>query len=294
MKMIAKITNLHKGIGFSLLSFFSMALYGVFLNAASLSGLSKIWINFYAYFFGFLLLIPLALKQGASFFKTSHFSLHIGRALCGVISSILYIASLKYISLLNATLLFNTTPLFIPLFALIMLKEKITLNIFFSIIIGFIGVTFIINPNVNNLTQPGNLLALGAGIFLALGFCFVKLLTPTDSRNLITFYFCGISAFVQIPFLFFESFTFNFSGILWSLAAGTAMVFVQQLLATAYKYTEASKISVFQYSSLIFIGIIDWLVWSVIPTYNDYFGMLLITAGGVLIIFGGKKTLSRN
>lgn len=275
--------NLTKGIVYILFGFLFMAFFGAFLKGSLANSTSPIWINFIVYLTGLVLLLPFAFIIGRASLKTKHFKYHFCRAFFGFLASLLYIYSLQFIPLLNATLLFNTTPIFIPIFAMWLIKVKIEWFTWLSIIVGFIGITIMIHPSINTFHHPGNLIALVAGMLLALAYTFIKMLTPTDPYFRIVFYFFLLSTLFQTPFLYFVNHQPQSRDVLLSICAGASLLIAQWCIVTAYANAEASKIGVFQYTSLIWVGLIDWVLWHVIPTPFEFFGMLLVMLAGIII-----------
>lgn len=275
-----------KGVAFAMASYFFMALYSVFLSEARSSGTSVVWINFVSYFTGAIILSPYVLPKGRAFLKTSHLPAHLARAFCGVSSSFLYTLSMKFIPLVNATLFFNTSPLFIPIFSIFLLGAVVGWRDWMGIAIGFIGVIIIIGPSKDIFEHGGggDLIALSSGMLLGLGYIFVKMLTKTDSKTLITYYFCIFASLMQAPFLFFTPGEPAWSGIAYAAGSGFMMVAVQFFLAAAYSYADAAKIGALQYSSLLFVGIISYLLWGKVPTGIELVGMALVIVGGVIVV----------
>jgi drug/metabolite transporter (DMT)-like permease len=276
--------NLTKALIFGLLGFFCMAIMGVLLRNASTSNISSIWINFILYLTGTILLAPALIYNGWDKFKTKRFPLHFCRAFFGFIASTLYTASTSHIPLLNATLLFNTAPIFIPILAIFLMKQKISWLVWFSIILGFIGIYVIINPDAQTLTQPGNLIALGSGICLALAYVFIAMLTSTESRLNIVGYFFLIATILQLPLLFFLSNTPTWLDVLYSIGAGISLTLAQICIVMAYQNAAPAKVGIFQYSTVIFVAIIDRIVWHVIPNERDIIGTLIVMIAGTMII----------
>jgi len=130
----------------------------------------------------------------------------------------------------------------------------------------------------------GDFIALGSGFFLALGYIFVKKLTQTDGKTLITYYFTVFASLMQLPFLFFAPHMPEWTSVAWAAGSGFMMVAVQFFLAAAYSYADASKIGALQYSSLLFVGLISWILWEEVPTLLNLIGMALVIVGGVMIV----------
>lgn len=283
--------SLLKGTLLTILAFFFFAVFGGFLKAASSStstmtsgSTPALWINFIAYLTALVLYTPLILYKGAGYLKTQHFGRHLARAFFGVIATIAYIFSIKFIPLLNATLLFNTTPIFIPIFAMFILHIHVNWMTWLAIFIGFIGIFFVIHPSVASLEKPGDLVGLLSGMMLALAFIFVKILSITEPSLRIVYYFLLLATLMQVPLLYFLPELPTLHSIGYAICAGAAFCFAQLFVTMGYKYAEASKIGVFQYSGILFVGIIDWWIWGIKPGLMDIIGSLLVILAAALII----------
>lgn len=55
-------------------------------------------------------------------------------------------------------------------------------------------------------------------------------------------------------------------------------------LAKAYEYATAIEVGTFQYSSIVFVGVLDWIIWKQVPSLSDFFGVWLVMAAGFLIM----------
>lgn len=284
--MIKVAPNILKGSLLGLGAFFCMAVFGIFTKIA-LAGGSAFWVSFIAYLSGALLLLPFAVKD----LKSNHTIFLIGRAVFGTAASFLYTISMHYIPLVNGTLLFNTAPLFIPLLATVFLKDKVGKSIWLAVLIGLIGVIVIIKPTESIFTQPGNFIGLFSGISLAIAYLLMKVLTATDPGTRIIFYYLGIGTLLQIPLLFFVDLP-NIESISYSILAGISLLAAQLALVTGYKYAEASQIGIYQYSSVVFVGLLDWLLWNILPTGTEIIGALLVAIAGIIVIRGNTKPIS--
>lgn len=275
--------NLVSGVLFALFGFFGMALFGALLKESSM-GTSPFWTCFFAYLTALVLFVCLFGYKGISFYNTKRLPLHFARAFFGVLASIAYIAAMAYIPLLNATLLFNSTPLFIPIFSMILLKDRVGWPTWSAIFLGFIGITFIIRPHLDTLLEPGNLLGIGSGILLALAFVYIKMMTNTEPRERILLYFFALSTLMQFPFIpLYGPFPPLYS-LFMACLAGVALVMAQWGIVKAYERAPASSVGIFQYSAVVFIGIIDWLIWHATPTLFDVIGTIIVILAGALIL----------
>jgi drug/metabolite transporter (DMT)-like permease len=276
-----------KGSLFALAAFFCMAVFGVLTKIAYQNG-SAIWVSFITYFSGTLILIPFILKGGIESLKSNHYPYLIGRAVFGTAASFLYMLSLHYIPLVNATLLFNTAPIFIPFLAIYWIRAHISKTVWAAIALGFLGIIVIIRPTAEIFTQSGNLIALASGLSLAIAYFQIKLLAGSDPGARIIFYYLGIGALMQLPLLLFAGPLPALDSCLISVACGVVMVLAQFALVEAYLFADASQVGVYQYSSVVFVGLIDWLIWNQVPSKLDLLGVLLVMIAGTMIIYSGN------
>lgn len=277
-----------KGSLYGLAGFFCMAVFGITTKVA-LHGSSVFWVSFIAYLTGALLLFPVIAYGGFASLKSEHYLFLIGRAVFGTLASFFYTISMHYIPIVNGTLLFNTAPLFIPLLATLFLKDKIGKSTWLAVLIGFIGVIIIIKPTESLFTQPGNFIGIFSGVFLAIAYLLMKLLTATDPGIRIIFYYLGIGTLLQIPTLFFAGSLPSTDSIFYAMLAGALLLTAQMALVTGYKYAQASQIGIYQYSSVVFVGLIDWLVWGTVPSMGELIGALLVATAGMIVIRSGNS-----
>lgn len=282
--------NIIKGSLYGLLAFFCMAVFGI-LTKIAIQGSSVIWVSFVTYLAGTLVLIPFVMKEGLGFLKSEHYTYLIGRAVFGTIASFLYTISIHYIPIVNGTLLFNTAPIFIPLLTVLFLKVKVANSIWLAVGVGFMGIIAIIRPTEEILTQAGNLIGLSSGFFLAVAYLLMKILTKTDPGIRIIFYYLGIGTLMQLPLLAFAVPALPIEQGFYALISGIVLVLAQIALVRGYLYADASQIGVYQYATVAFVGLLNWLIWGTLPTTWDIIGILLVAIAGMIIIHQSKNTI---
>ena len=260
-----------------------MAIFGILTKVALMSG-SIIWVSFIAYLTGTLALVPFIAQRGWGYLASGHYAYLIGRALFGTMASFLYTIAIHYIPLVNGTLLFNTAPIFIPILTVLFLKAKVEKSIWLAVAIGFVGIIIIIKPTEAIFTQTGNLIGLASGIFLAIAYLLMKLLTSTDPGIRIIFYYLGLGTLMQVPLLLFGGPMPSGESCLYAFLSGVMLVAAQIMLVRGYKYAEASQVGVYQYCSVVFVGLLDWMIWSIVPSGWDLLGILFVALAGIVII----------
>jgi drug/metabolite transporter (DMT)-like permease len=280
--------DLIKGSLYSITAFFFFALVGLFLKGASLYGASSFSATFMVYVAATLFSTPYVIAKGTRSLATGHFFYHLSRAGYGIIAMLLYAYAMRYIPVMNATLLFNTAPLFIPIFGMFLLNAKVALSDWLTILVGFIGIVCVIDPKASTLDNPADILGLFSGAFLALAFIYIKKLNVTEPAYRIVYYFFLLSTLMMLPFALANLTTPSWQSLLMAILAAISLIIMQLSLTMAYSYAKPSKIGIFQYTTIIFVGLIEWFLWDKHPSPLEFLGFLLIASSGSTIIAKSK------
>ena len=273
-----------KAVTATILGFLFLSLVGVFVKLEESAGATIEWIVFVQFFTSLSISTVIASKNKFRDLKTNKFKYHLIRGVTGLLAFTCCVIAINKIPLVNATLLNNTTPLFIPIISLIWLKNKIDEKIWWAILVGFIGIICILRPSPAELIKEGDLFGLASGIFLAISYVDLKILTKTESVITVAFYYTLISAVLSFPFAIN-----NWSNPplhIWFYGAMTGICFMSYLYFLQYAYTlvDAVKLSPFNYSIVVFTGIFDWILFNHVPELTTIIGIVLVSLGGILAI----------
>lgn len=269
-----------------------------FLSVAIMSALGKAIaeiptgiIVFFQNFISLVLFLPWLLRRGASSAKTSRIWLHIARATTGLLSQVLMFIAVKRMPLMNAVLLSNSAPLFIPLVTWAWLGKRIGVTIWASLVLGFIGIVLILRPNATLFADPAAVIATSAAIFSAFALVSVNLLSTTESTERILFYYFLISSIAAVPFAASEWKAPVAREWLCLVGIGVFMAISQLLIILAYRHASAARIAPFNYSVVVFSGLIGWVFWNNRPGILSGCGVVLVTLGGIASTkFGGPES----
>lgn len=273
-----------KSIIATLLAFFLLSLDSVFVKLEEIGGATIEWIVFIQYSTCLIIITIIAAKNNFKDLKTTKAKLHLIRGVTGILAFSCYVIAVTEIPLVNATLLNNTAPIFIPIFTLIWLKTAIDEKIWWGIGVGFVGIIFILKPREAMLLETGDIYGLAAGIFLAIAYVALKVLTKTESFVTVLFYYSVIACILSAPFAILN--WSNPAPLIWIYGILTGVLFISYLymLQYAYRFVEAVKLSPFNYSAIVFTGILDWLIFDHVPGMTAVIGIILVTTGGILAI----------
>lgn len=233
--------------------------------------------------------LPLALRKGPSHLKTNILPLHLLRDVMGVTSYFLYFLTIRMLNLVDASTLYYMSPFFIPVVWWIWMRETIPKNVWWSIIVGFLGVAAILNPS-RQVLELGFVFGLFSGIASAIALCTVRVLNlKKEPMSRTLFYYFTVGTIATSPFAW-ASWT-QPVGFEWffCIAIGVATAIGQMLLTIAYRYGTASYLSPLSYSCLIYAALVSWLLYDRPPSLRSLLGAALIIIGGTLTYVLKKK-----
>ncbi len=237
-------------------------------------------------------IIPLIWVKPFPGFQTKTLPIHLIRDLAGVVSYYLYFVAIRFLSLVDATTLNYTAPFFVPLIWWVWMKEKVSIHVWWSIILGFIGVAVILKPS-SHIFEGGFVIGLLAGMVSALALCAVRVLNlnlePTR-RTLLYFFFMG--SLISFPFAMFYWVPFSADGWMRALGVGLATACGQICLTISYRYGTASYLSPLGYLTVIYAGLISYFLFNKPISMRTVIGSILIIFGGTLTYLFKKKPKS--
>jgi drug/metabolite transporter (DMT)-like permease len=275
------------GIMLITLAFFCAAVMSTFSKAAY--GVPAIVILFLQYSISFLVFVPSAAAAGRGGLKTEHFWLQLFRSVAGSACQLLFFVAVQSIPLLDSVLLSNAAPLFIPVVVYVWFRKTVRPLVWMSLMIGLAGIVMIIKPGPQMFHNPASLLALIAGLFSALALVATNKLAETEPPVRILIYNFGLSTLLLIPLYIWAWKPLTAKQWLLVLGVGLFYALTQYLIILAYRYASAAELSPFNYTVVIFSGLLGWLFFGNVPDATAVLGTVLICAGGILSIQAGHS-----
>lgn len=265
------------------------------LNGAVAKFLSQsmdpIEIVFYRNLIG-VLIVLYSFKKFSVSIDTSKLHLLILRGVFGALAMVLFFYTIATIPLGEAVVLNKTSPFFVTILAYYLMKETITLRIFFALIIGFIGIIFIMKPFGVEISIEHIFGVLG-GFFAACAYATIKKIKDIYDARVIMLSFMGIGVLIPLAlFLFtpYVHFKIHTDIFIWALIVFMAIISTasQWFLTRAYSISQASIIGVVSYSNIPFAIGFGVILGDSLPDLYTFLGIVFIVIGGILV---SKKSL---
>lgn len=199
----------------------------------------------------------------------------IFRGIAGGISLVLYFYSITLTSVSNAVLLSYTYPIFATIFSVMYLKESLSKEKIFFIILAFIGLFLIFQLDYSSLNF-GDLLALISGITSGMAIVSIRELRKTDSSWMIVFSFVLAGTLFSLFFLKGNIVMPGNIELLLLLLIGVFGTIGQLFMTYAYKLCSTALGGVISMSSVVMTAILSSLIFHETLTLSLLIGGLLI------------------
>jgi len=274
--------DLRRGARYAIAAAAALASAGAMIKLAAgdMPNVMVVWLRS---LLGLLLLAPWVLRSGVRGLKTKRLGAHFLRALFGVSAMYCFFYAISKMHLADAVLLNYSQPLFIPFIAWLWLAERPPARIYPAILIGFVGVTFILKPTLG-LVSPAGFAGLAAGLFAAIAMVCIRRMSNTEPTVRIVAYFMIFATLIStVPALLF-----------WQTPSATSLVYMfgtaafatlgQLLLTRAYALAPAAQVGSLVYTAVIFAALWGWAVWSELPDAYSAFGAALVIIASLLVV----------
>lgn len=213
----------------------------------------------------------------------------VTRSVLGTLSLIVTFAAFATMPFADTTAFLFTSSLIVPMFGFFFLGERVGPYRWGAIVVGFIGVLIMVQPT-GDVNTAGITLALSAALMHATLQTIVRSLGKTESPATVTFYFVFIGMFVSlipIPLVFTTIPTWEEMPLV--IGVGLTGLIAQLLVSRAYKYAQASIVTVFNYSGIIWAMLIGWIFWDEWPTHVIMIGAAVVIASNLFILYREQK-----
>lgn len=208
------------------------------------------------------------------------------RCAAGTIGILCNYYAIDHLLVADASILNKLSPFFAIIFSLIILKEKITPRQAALVALAFVGCLFVVKPGFENAAFGAALIGVCGGLAAGIAYTMVRVLGTHGVKGpVIVFYFSVFSCAVLLPYLIFRYAPMTWAQLGVLLMAGLFAAGGQFTITAAYTYAPAGKISIFDYSQIIFATILGFCLFGEIPdTYSFIgYGFIILASLGMFL-----------
>jgi drug/metabolite transporter (DMT)-like permease len=244
--------------------------FAKFLSQQGVAIFQLVWARF---FFGSLLTLPFAVQVGgAKIFQPSHPQMQFWRATLLILGTAFFFLGLKYLPIADTLAIYFIQPILVTALSPFLLGEKVGMQRWTMVVLGFIGVLIIIRPGFKEL-NPGVFFALSSGLCSAFYLMLTRKLTGSVNAMVTSFQTSLIGAIpLTLALPFFWS---DVSATQWAMMFGLGLSAIvgHYLVAKAYDLAEASLLSPFSYTEMINAVFLGWLFFGDFPDFWTFVGV---------------------
>lgn len=245
-------------------------------------------IFFFQMAFSCIILLPWIFRNGFGVIKTKQLKLHAMRGVISIISVFFFYTSLRMLSSVDAVLVKNTAPFYVPLLAMLWLRERVLPITWPLIAIGFVGVYLVIGPFDTGFSFV-HFFPLLAAVGYAYMVVSVSRLRIRDTPEQILLYYNVMAMFFLTPMMIYTWQPMPLQ--VWSLLLLMGVFFgVGQLaIVHAYSYSMPAKLAPFIFGEVFFTYGILHVVYGVNLSIRDALGGLLIIGSAIVMLWAQQR-----
>jgi len=240
-------------------------------------------IVFFRSAFAFLPLLPALLRGGRAALRTRRPFVQAGRAAIGLVSMAAFFYCFRQMPLADVFGIAFSAPIFVTAFSVPLLGERVGIRRWSAVVVGFLGVLVMVRPD-SGLFASASWVALFATVLYALGQIFVRDLTRTETTTCIVFYVTLTTTLVSATAMPFVWVMPGLGDAALLAAVGILGGLAQLAFTRAFRLAPAAVVSPFDYTGLLYAGVIGYSVWGDVPTLTFLVGAAIVMASGLYIL----------
>lgn len=238
-----------------------------------------------------LAFVLVALWRFRNFGKGGAPWLFVFRGVIGSLGLLCFFYNIAHIELGTAFTFQKTAPIFIAIFSYFALGEKLSKLGWSAILLGFIGIIFIMKPSAS-MSIADSLIGLGGGVCMGLAMTSVRKMRKYYSGEMIILSFMIFGTLPMIAILGAGSFVESLPafvmpdafGLLLALGVGLLGYVYQVYMTKSYRATRKAGIpAAISYADIAFSVILGVILGDALPMGFALLGIVIIISSGLLI-----------
>jgi drug/metabolite transporter (DMT)-like permease len=225
-------------------------------------------------------------------FATRCLCLQILRTLVIVAEIGLFILSVRTLPLADAHAIIAVSPLIVTALSVLLLHEQVGLRRWAAVVVGFIGILIILRPSFQAV-DIGMLYALGTAVLFALYMVLTRIVSLKDSAGTSMIYMgvVGVIATGVLAPFYWRAPDLQSWGLL--LGLGVLSTIAHLFLLKALSMTQASVLQPFNYTLLVWVTVVGFVVFGDFPDAWTIAGAGIVVASGLYTIYRERARASQ-
>lgn len=227
-------------------------------------------------------LMPFVMRDGGvAALRTRRPGTQLLRSMSGLSGVCCFFFAVQHLPVAEVMVISQAVPLFVTALAVPILREAVGWRRWSAVALGFFGVFLALGP-IDQVSIAALVAVAGTALW-SMTILTIRSLGATDSPAATTFYYMVFGTLVAG---LVQPWVWKTPPMeIWLLFVGAGLLgaIAQLLIAHALKVGEASVVSPFNYTAIIWGIAIDLAIWSVFPTFWTLAGAAVITASGLYI-----------
>ncbi len=220
------------------------------------------------------------------------------RGLLGTFALFCIFKALTILPIATATVIQYIYPTFTVISAYIILKEYVLKKIILSLIIGWIGIVLVSQPELNTYNNSREtilalIIAISGALMTSLAYICVKKLSYKEHPLVIIFYFPLVSIPLSIPFFINDLVLPSGTDWLWIIGIGVFTQIGQLCITEGLRLLPAGKATSLNYSQVIFASIWGVLFFEESLTISIYLGGFCVLISTIISISSSESTRAK-
>lgn len=272
-----------KGILFCLISYFFISLIGICKKSITFD-ISIPIILFFQNIICFALMMPHLFKGQVGWIPKQQLGTYFIRIASGLACYASLFIIIRFIPISEALIYQYSASLWIPFIMLLWLRERMEKKLWWGIVIGFIGILFILRPDSSLLSMIA-ILGIACGLLQGLSMVAVRKLAITEPTVRILFYYFLVGTLIFFPWAIMRWPTISLNNFIFLVGVGLSTYLAQKFFAISLRFATPTVLAPICYTCILYSGFLGWLFWNEIPEAITLGGMALIIFGCLLTIF---------
>lgn len=232
--------------------------------------------------------------------KTNNLLGHFIRGFSGTGGMYFNYLALVYISLADATALSYAAPMFTVMMAVFLLKEHVRISRWLAVMMGLCGIVIMLSASLraehaaisgtlHSGMTVGIIFALIAALCTATSNIQIRFLTGIEKPGAIVFYFSVMTTLIGLATYYWGWIVPSWRQLLLLIGCGLFGGMAQILVTLSLRFSDASLLAPFDYSTLVWSMMIGYLFLNSLPLPSTLIGAAVVASAGIFTLWSEQR-----